>query len=141
MKKQFLWIVLTGFLGGCAMPYGLPPGQGGIPPGHGGIPPGQAKKMGPPALFVIGRPVLVVVPGTNLSVLYGVDADVFVARGIYYYYHNKVWYRASHHRGPWKKISMKLLPSSLQGKSPKQLKAKAKGKYKRGRGRAKKWKG
>ena len=143
MRRQFLWLILIGFLGGCAVyaplgHRGLPPGHGGVPPGHGGIPPGQAKKMRPPALVVVGTPALVPVPGTNVAVIYGVDADVFVVKGVYYYFHGGVWYSATHHRGPWRKIDAKHLPPGLKGKSPKELKAKVKGKNKGGWGRGKK---
>ncbi len=143
MERLLLWMVLIGFLSGCAVygpRHGLPPGHGGIPPGHGGIPPGQAKKMGPPALVIVGSPKFVSIPGTTVSVVLGVDADVFVKKGIYYYFHDHVWYTGSHHRGPWRKISAKHLPPGLRKNSPKELKAMVAGKGKRGRGNGRKWK-
>jgi hypothetical protein len=137
-RKQFLWIILTGFLGGC-IAYGSPPGHGGIPPGHGGIPPGLAKKMGPPAVVVVGSPKFVLIPGTTVSVVLGVDADLFVEKGVYYYFYDHVWYTGANHRGPWRAISTKDLPPGLRGKSPKELKAMVNGKSKGKRGNGRKW--
>lgn len=141
MKKTLLWVALIGFFSGCAVygpRHGLPPGHGGIPPGHGGIPPGQAKKMGPPAVVVVGSPRFISIPGTRVSVVLGVDADLFVENGVYYYFHDDVWYTGSHHRGPWRAISSKDLPPGLRGKSPKELKAMAHGKNKGNRGKGRK---
>lgn len=138
MAKQFLWLFVAVSLGGCVYApsrVGLPPGHGGVPPGHGGIPPGQAKKMGPPAVVVVGAPRLVVVPGTNVRVVLGVDADIFAVDHIYYYCYDGVWYKGHHYRGPWRVIRDRDLPHGLRGKSPKKLKAKIKGHKGRGRGK------
>ncbi len=126
MRKRLFWMLLIGFLSGCTV-YAPPPGHGGIPPGHGGIPPGQAKKMGPPPIVVVGPPAYAVVPGTNVSVMISVEADVFLVNGVYYYLHNRVWYTATNHQGPWRGIAADDLPPGLRGKSPKELKAKVKG--------------
>lgn len=123
--KLVVGMVLIGFLGGCAV-YSPPPGHRRVPPGHGGIPPGQAKKMGPPSIVVVGVPAYTVVPGTNIWVMRGVESDVFLVRGMHYYFYRGSWYRAAHHRGPWKAIAASELPPGLGGKSPKALKAKAK---------------
>jgi hypothetical protein len=143
MQKRFLWIVLIGFLAGCAY-YG-PPGRHGFPPGHGGIPPGQAKKYGPPPIAVIGGPRYAVVPGSAVSVLLGVDTDVFFVSGVHYYFYDSLWYSSKYYYGPWKRIAANRLPRGLRGKSPKLLKAKINGyngKVKRrGKGKGKgKWK-
>jgi hypothetical protein len=141
MLRPFLLIVMIGILAGCDLYLpsshrrGLPPGHGGIPPGHGGIPPGQAKKMGPPPVVVVGLPRFNLVPDTNISVMIGVDADVFRVNGIYYYFHDNAWYKGRHYRGPWKAIAARNLPPGLRGKSPKKVKAKAKAK-----GKGKGWK-
>ncbi len=132
MQRRFLWMILIAFLVGCTV-YTPPPGHGGVPPGHGGIPPGQAKKMGPPPLVVVGAPRYVVVPGTDVSVMLGVEADVFLVSGVYYYFHNGSWYKATNHQGPWRTIAAKDLPRGLRGKSPKELRAKVKGWNKGGR--------
>lgn len=138
MRRRFLGMVLIGFLSGCAT-YAPPPGHGGIPPGHGGIPPGQAKKMGPPPIVVVGAPAYAVVPGTTISVMLGVEADVFLVGGVYYYFHDGVWYSASSHHGPWRSIGADELPPGLRGKSPKELKAKVKNQGKGGHGRGGRW--
>lgn len=138
MQSRFLWIVLIGLLAGCTV-YAPPPGHGGIPPGHGGIPPGQAKKMGPPPLVVVGVPRYVVVPGTNVAVVLGVEADVFLVSGVYYYFHYEAWYTAANHQGPWRAIAAKDLPRGLRGKSPKELKARVKGYDKGNQQKSRKW--
>ncbi len=131
MRRLFLLMVVTGFLAGCdvylpSRRAGLPPGHGGIPPGHGGIPPGQAKKMGPPSVVLSGGPRFAIVPGSNVAVVLGVNADLFRVKNVYYYRHDGIWYRGGHYRGPWKAIAAKALPRGLRGKSPKKLKAKVK---------------
>jgi len=133
MRMLLLWMVMIGILAGCDVYLprsgrsGLPPGHGGIPPGHGGIPPGQAKKMGPPPVVLVGPHSFVLVPGSNIAVLVGVDSDIFRVRGVHYYHHNGVWYTGPHYRGPWTIIAAKNLPYGLRGKTPKKLKAKVKG--------------
>ena len=133
MRRLLLCIVMIGILAGCDiyLPVsrrgGLPPGHGGIPPGHGGIPPGQAKKMGHPPVVVVGIPRFKLVPGSNVSVMIGVDADVFRVNGLYYYLHDRVWYTGRHYNGPWKAIADRDLPPGLRGRSPKKLKARVKG--------------
>ncbi len=132
MRKILLWIVLIGFVAGCDVYLspprrsGLPPGHGGRPPGHGGIPPGQAKKMGPPSVYIPGRPNFVRIPGTNVRVMVGVDAYIFRIKGVYYYAYGGRWYRSRHFRGPWNAISSRNLPPALRGRSPRKLKAQAK---------------
>lgn len=118
---------------------GLPPGHGGVPPGHGGIPPGQAKKMMPPAVVVVDDPRFVVVPGTNVRVVLGVDADIFVVDGSYYYFYDGGWYKGRHYRGPWREIRDRDLPPGLRGKSPKKLKAKVRDHKGKGRGKGGNW--
>lgn len=147
MRRLLLSIFLMVFLAGCVVVES--PG----PPRHGGLPPGQAKKMGlpalvavappplvvvgPPALVVVGPPRLVLVPGTMVSVLVGVDYDVFVVGGVYYYFHESVWYTGKSHQGPWAVVADKDLPPGLHGKSPKELKG-FKGMVK-GHGKQTKW--
>ena len=132
MQKILLSLILIGFVAGCDLYVhpshrsGLPPGHGGRPPGHGGIPPGQAKKMGPPSVYIAGRPKFVRLPGTNVRVMVGVDAYIFRVKGVYYYAYSGHWYMSSHFRGPWNAISSRNLPRGLRGKSPGRLKAKAK---------------
>ena len=133
MRRPLLWIVMIGMLAGCdiylpsSRRSGLPPGHGGIPPGHGGIPPGQAKKMGPPPIVVLGIPSFKLVPGSNVYVMIGVDADVFRVNGLYYYFHDSAWYTGRRYHGPWKAIAAHDLPPGLRGRSPKKLKGKGKG--------------
>jgi len=139
MPKWFLGIALTLFLSNCnveAPPHrnDLPPAQGGTPPGHGGPPPDQVKKKpGPPALVVAGTPAYILVPGTNVLVMVGLDADVFLVSGIHYYHHEGAWYRAVNYLGPWRGIHANDLPSGLRGRSPKDLKARVEGRHKKGR--------
>jgi len=133
MRRALLWIIMIGILAGCdiylpsSRRSGLPPGHGGIPPGHGGIPPGQAKKMGPPPVVVFGIPSFKLVPGSNVYVMIGVDVDVFRVNGLYYYFHDRVWYTGRRYHGPWKAIAAQDVPPGLRGRSPKKLKAKVKG--------------
>lgn len=125
MARQFLWLVLATSLGGCVYApgrVGLPPGHGGVPPGHGGIPPGQARKMGPPAVVVVGTPRLMALPGTNVRVVLGVDADIYAVDGRYYYAYDGLWYEGDHYRGPWRRIDAAHLPPGLRGKSLQELK-------------------
>lgn len=138
MQKWFLGMLLTLFLSNCTVntppPHrsGLPPEHGGLPPGHGGIPPGQAKKTAPPAIVIAGVPAYVLVPGTNVSVMVGVDADVFLVNGVYYYHHEGGWYRAVNYHGPWRETEASDLPPGLRGKSPKELKGRVEGRNKKG---------
>ncbi len=136
MRRLLIWIVMVGIMAGCDINLppsrrsGLPPGHGGIPPGHGGIPPGQAKKMGPPPIVVVGIPSFKLIPGSNVSVMVEVDAEVFRANGLYYYLHDRVWYTGRSHRGPWKTIAHQDLPPGLRGRSSKKPKVKGKGRKK-----------
>ena len=131
MRRYVLGMAALGLLAGCAVS-APPPGHGGIPPGHGGIPPGQAKKMGPPPIVVVGTPRYVLVPETNVSVMVGVEADVFVVSGVHYYFYGGTTYTARSYQGPWTVIAADALPPGLRGKSPKELKAKVKGPKKAG---------
>jgi len=133
-KLHFLPLFLV-LLAGCSVNFpgrlGLPPGHGGVPPGHGGIPPGQAKKMGPPAVVVVGTPEFVRIRGSDVSVVVGVEADLFRAKDIYYYHYKNTWYRGHDYRGPWTLMNARRLPAGLRGKSPKELKSKVKKNYKK----------
>lgn len=91
MRRLLIWIVMIGILAGCDINIS-PPRRSAPPPGHGGIPPGQTKKMGPPPIVVVGIPSFKLIPGSNVSVMVGVDAEVFRANGLNYYLHNRVWY-------------------------------------------------
>jgi hypothetical protein len=83
--------------------------------------------MGPPPIVVVGIPRFKLLPSSNVSVMIGVDADVFRLDGIYYYFHDSAWYRGRNHHGPWKVISAYDLPPGLRGKSSKKLKGRGKG--------------
>ncbi len=122
MRRVFLAVMLVGVVAGCVIVPGGPPGRGGVPPGHGGIPPGQAKKMGPPVL--VAAPRLVLVPDTNIYVATGIEYDVFVVGGVYFFYHEGFWYKGPSHRGPWRGVDGKDLPPGLQKGSPGELKHK-----------------
>lgn len=122
MRRVLTAGILAGVLAGCVIVPGGPPGRGGVPPGHGGIPPGQAKKMGPPVL--VAAPRLVLVPDTNIYVAVGIDYDVFVVGGVYYFFHEGIWYSGPSHRGPWRDVDAKELPPGLRKSSPGQLKQK-----------------
>ncbi|MBI2080981.1 MAG: hypothetical protein HY575_01170 [candidate division NC10 bacterium] len=122
MRRILIASVVAAVLAGCVIVPGRPPGHGGIPPGHGGIPPGQAKKMGPPVL--VAAPRLILIPDTNVYVATGIDYDVFVVAGVYYFFHDEFWYSGPSHRGPWRGIEERDLPPGLRKGSPKQLKQK-----------------
>jgi len=115
MRRACIVGILIGVLAGCVI---VPGG----PPGHGGIPPGQAKKAGPPVL--VAAPRLVLIPDTNVYVATGIDYDVFVVGGVYYFFHEGIWYSGPSHRGPWRNVETKDLPPGLQKGSPGQLKRK-----------------
>lgn len=123
MRSIWVVLVLTGLLVGCVQaPVGTPPGQGGIPPGQGGIPPGQAKKMAaPPPVVVTGSPALILLPGTNVYTVSGVE-NVYVVSGVYYYYYQGIWYTGPSFQGPWVSVASQDLPPGLKGGPPGQAK-------------------
>ena len=122
MRRILIAGFIVSILAGCVIVPGGPPGHRGVPPGHGGIPPGQAKKMGPPVL--VAAPRLILIPDTNVFVATEIDYDVFVVGGVYYFFHEEVWYSGPSHRGPWRGVDVRDLPPGLRKGSPGQLKHK-----------------
>jgi len=122
LRQLLIAGILVAMLVGCVIVPGGPPGHGGIPPGHGGIPPGQAKKSGPPVL--LAAPRLVLIPDTNIYVATGIDYDLFVVGGVYYFFYEGSWYRGPSHGGPWRSVDADDLPPGLRKGSPGHLKQK-----------------
>ena len=67
----------------------------------------------PPAYSVPAPPPLVVIPGTYIYLIPGINVDIFFYSGYWYRPYGGRWYRSRHYNGPWGYIVPQRVPYGL----------------------------
>jgi hypothetical protein len=59
-------------------------------------------------------PQVVIIPGSGVHYVPGVDFNMFVYEGHYYSFHHGTWFRASRHSGRWKAVDVRHVPRPVR---------------------------
>jgi hypothetical protein len=78
-------------------------------------PPVVVAPAPPPAFVLAAPPTLVVVPGTAVYHVPTASFNLFVFGGLYYSFHNDVWFQGPTHNGPWTVIAREAVPRPVLG--------------------------
>lgn len=66
--------------------------------------------IGPPPIAVAAPPEVVLVPGSDVYFVPGVDYDVFFYNGFWWSPRGDRWYRARGYNGPWRVAPRRIVP-------------------------------
>ena len=66
--------------------------------------------LGPPPIVVAEPPEMVLVPGSEVYFVPGVDYDVFFYNGFWWSPRGARWYRARAYNGPWRVFPRRAIP-------------------------------
>ena len=58
-------------------------------------------QVGPPPLVISGPPEVVVIPGTYVYFVPGIETDLFFYGGYWFRPHEERWFRSENYNGPW----------------------------------------
>ncbi len=80
-----------------------------------GVNVGIGINIGPPPIVVPAPPEVVMVPGSSVYFVPGVDFDVFFYNGYWWSPRGDRWYRARAYNGPWHTIGRRYVPGPVFG--------------------------
>jgi hypothetical protein len=78
-----------------------------------GVNVGVSVNIGPPPIVVAEPPAVVLVPGSQVYFVPGVEFDVFFYNGWWWSPRGDQWYRARAYNGPWGIIGRRYVPRPL----------------------------
>ena len=80
-----------------------------------GVNVGIGINLGPPPIVTPAPPEVVLVPGSDVYYVPGVDFDVFFYNGFWWSPRGDRWYRARAYNGPWRFINRSYVPGPVFG--------------------------
>jgi uncharacterized membrane protein YgcG len=78
-----------------------------------GVNVGIGINIGPPPIVVPAPPEVVLVPGSQVYFVPGVDFDVFFYNGYWWSPRGDRWYRAQAYNGPWGIVNRRFIPRAV----------------------------
>ncbi len=75
-----------------------------------GVDVGVSVNIGPPPIVVAEPPAVVLVPGSQVYFVPGVEFDVFFYNGYWWSPRGDRWYRARAYNGPWRIVERRFVP-------------------------------
>lgn len=80
-----------------------------------GVDVGISVNIGPPPIVVSEPPAVVLVPGSRVYFVPGLEFDVFFYNGWWWSPRGERWYRARAYNGPWRIIGRRYVPGPVFG--------------------------
>jgi hypothetical protein len=80
-----------------------------------GVDVGVNINIGPPPITVAAPPAVVLVPGSQVYFVPGVEFDVFFHNGYWWSPRGNRWYRARYYNGPWGVVDRRYVPPPVRG--------------------------
>jgi hypothetical protein len=74
---------------------------------------GVGINLGPPPIVVAEPPAVVLVPGSQVYFVPGLEFDVFFSNGYWWSPRGDRWYRARAYNGPWRTVERRFVPRSV----------------------------
>jgi hypothetical protein len=74
---------------------------------------GVGINIGPPPIVVAEPPAVVLVPGSPVYFVPGLEFDVFFSNGYWWSPRGDVWYRAQAYNGPWRVVERRFVPGPV----------------------------
>ncbi len=88
---------------------------GAVNEARAGVNVGIGINLGPPPIVVPAPPEVVMVPGSSVYFVPGVDFDVFFYNGYWWSPRGDRWYRARAYNGPWGLVNRRYVPRPVFG--------------------------
>ncbi len=102
-------------IGGTALLFGALLACGAPKEAAAGVNVGVSVNIGPPPIVVAEPPAVVLVPGSQVYFVPGVEFDVFFYNGYWWSPRGDRWYRARAYNGPWRIIDRRYVPRPVFG--------------------------
>lgn len=74
---------------------------------------GVGINIGPPPIVVAEPPEIVLVPGSSVYFVPGLEFDVFFSNGYWWSPRGDRWYRARAYNGPWRVVERRFVPGPV----------------------------